>query len=74
MKSRFATSACLNLRRLRGRCVKNRSGIEEGQKQMQIPDDVWADNWDNIFKREKKNAPVMRHKKKKRNDGEDNDT
>jgi len=54
--------------------VKNRSGIEEGQKQMQIPDDVWADNWDNIFKREKKNAPVMRHKKKKRNDGEDNDT
>ena len=54
--------------------MKNRSGIEEGQKQMQIPDDVWADNWDNIFKREKKNAPVMRHNKKKRNDGEDNDT
>jgi len=59
---------------LRGRWVKNRSGIEERQKVMQVSDEEWAENWDNIFKREKKNAPVMKHKRKNKNDVETDNT
>ena len=44
------------------------------RRPLQVSEDELADNWDAIFKRQKKNAPVMKHKKKKRNDGEDNDT
>ena len=45
--------------------MQNRSGIEERQKEMQIPTEVWEDNWDSIaWKREKKNDDVMKHKRK----------
>jgi len=54
--------------------VKNRSGIEERQKVMQVSDEEWSENWDNIFKREKKNAPVMKHKRKNKNDVETDNT
>ena len=45
--------------------MKNRSGIEERQKPVAIPEDEWADNWNLVFKREKKNDDVMKHKRKK---------
>ena len=54
--------------------AQNRSGIEEGQKRVSVSDDEWDDNWGLAFSRESKNAPKMKHKRKKREDGETNNT
>lgn len=44
--------------------MRNRSGIEERQKDLHIPTEVWEENWNYIFKRDKKNDEVMKHKRK----------
>lgn len=45
--------------------MRNRSGIEERQKDLHIPAEVWEERWDSIaWKREKKNDDVMKHKRK----------
>jgi hypothetical protein len=51
--------------------VVSRSGINERQKTVQIPEDEWSDNWNLVFKREKKNDEVMKHKRKKREENDD---
>jgi hypothetical protein len=43
---------------------KSRSGIEERQKDVGIPDDEWEGNWNLIFKRDSKNTEKMKRKPK----------
>ena len=44
--------------------------INEAQKKVAIPYEDWDDNWDYIFKREKKNDNIMKHHRKPKNDKE----
>ena len=44
------------------------------RRPLQVSEDEMEDNWGKIFSRESKNAPKMKHKRKKREDGEDNNT
>jgi hypothetical protein len=60
----YAMNVCANWRKSRRNAVVSRSGINESQKAVHIPDDEWADNWEMAFKREKKNDEVMKHKRK----------
>jgi len=42
--------------------------INESQKKVAIPYEEWDESWDRVFKREKQNDIVMRHKRKPKNE------